>query len=129
MEQKVFTIGDQYINKNAFHKHKHLVDIDKVDTKRTVLAKTSSYSIKGSLKYFIRYITNYYILNIKPLCIKLPQINGCVKYFDSNNKRINLLVRNVELLKKYNKKWNKISNLLKTGFNRERVYDNKLKLR
>ena len=34
------------------------------------------------------------------LCIKLPQINGYVKYFDSNNKCMNLLIHNKELLKK-----------------------------
>ena len=34
-----------------------------------------------------------------PLCIKHPQVNGYVKYFDSNNKCINLLVHDKELLK------------------------------
>ena len=40
-------------------------------------------------------------------------MNGCVKYFDSNNKCINLLVYDKELLKKYNEIWDKLSNLLK----------------
>ena len=39
MEQKVLNFGDQHINKNAFHKGKHLTDIDRVDIKRIVLSK------------------------------------------------------------------------------------------
>ena len=65
MEQKVLAFGDHYINKNAFHKHKHLIDIDRVDIKRTVLSKKDSYYKKGSFKDFIGYLTNH----IKILCI------------------------------------------------------------
>ena len=39
--------GDQYINKNEFHKDKHLIDIDKVDIKRIVLSKKDSQGKKG----------------------------------------------------------------------------------
>ena len=89
-----------------------MIGIDKLDIKRIVLSKKIRMVKKGSFKYFIEYITNH----IKPLCIKLPQMNGYVKYFDSSNKYMNLLVRNQELLKKHNEIWNKISNLLKKGF-------------
>ena len=36
MEQKVLIFGDQYINKNAFHKYKYknLIRIDKVEIKK-----------------------------------------------------------------------------------------------
>ena len=50
---------------------------------------------KGSFKNFIGHITNH----IKPLCIRLPQINGYMKYFDSNNKCMNLLFHDKALLK------------------------------
>ena len=49
-----------------------------------------------------------------PLCIKLPQMNGYVKYFNYS-KGMNLLVHDKELLKKYNEIWDKIRNLLKKG--------------
>ena len=52
-------------------------------------------------------------------------MNGYVKYFDSNNKCMNLLVRVKELFKKYNALWNKISNLLQRGSDSKPVYDNK----
>ena len=50
---------------------------------------------KSTFKYFIGYITNH----IKPLCIKLPEMNGYVKCFDGNSKYMNLLVHDKELLK------------------------------
>ena len=49
-------------------------------------------------------------------------MNGYVKYFDSNNKYINLLVHDKELLKKYNEIWDKISNLLKKEFDSRLVH-------
>ena len=39
-------------------------------------------------------------------------MNGCVKYFN-DNKCMNLLVHDKELLKKYNEIWDMISNLSK----------------
>ena len=76
------------------------------------MSKKYLYDKKCLFKYFIGYISETSALPI-PLCIKLPQMNGYVKYFDSNNKYMNLLVHNKELLKKYNAIWYKISNLLK----------------
>ena len=66
-----------------------------------MLSEKNSYGKKGSFKYFIGY-KNETDPFPAPLCIKLPQMNGYVKYFDNNNKCINLLVRDKELLKKYN---------------------------
>ena len=87
MEQKVLIFDKQCINKNAFHKRMHLIDIDKVDIVEIVIFSKDSYGKKGSFKYFIGYITNY----IKPLCTKRPQINGYVKYF-TDKKCMNFLV-------------------------------------
>ena len=109
------------INKNEFPKHKHLTDIDEVDIDIIVISSKDSYGNKGAFKYFIGYINKY----IKPLCIRIPQLNGYVKYFDSNNKYVNFLVHDKELLKKYNAKWNRIRNLLKREFNNESVYNDK----
>ena len=49
-----------------------------------------------------------------------------VKYFDNNNKYNNFLVHDKDFtLQKYNEVWDKISNLLKTGFDSEWVYNDK----
>ena len=76
------------------------------------MSKKYLYDKKCLFKYCIGYISETSALPI-PLCIKLPQMNGYVKYFDSKNKYMNLSVHNKELLKKYNAIWYKISNLLK----------------
>ena len=66
--------GRQCINKNAFLKYKHLIDIDRVDIDKTVVSSKDSFGKKDSCKNFIGYMTNY----IKPLCLKLPQMNGYI---------------------------------------------------
>ena len=63
---------------------------------------------KKSQKYFIAYNNDD---AIRPLCIKLPQITDYVKYFDSN-KTMSFKDGDNKLLKKYNKIWEKISNLM-----------------
>ena len=74
---------------------------------------------KNSLKHFIEY--NYDNV-IRPFCIKLPQMVGYVKHFNSN-KTMSLKVGDNKLLKKYNKIWEKISNLVNIEFDSESVYD------
>ena len=59
------------------------------------------------------------------MCVKLPEINGYIKYFDNNKKNINFLVHDKELIHKHNEIWDRISNLLKKGFDRESVYNDK----
>ena len=91
-----------------------------------MLSKKDSYGKTGSFKYFIGYINEVDAFPV-PLCLKLSQKNGYVKYV--NDKRMNLLVHDKELLKKYNEIWNKISNLLKKGLIRKQCIINTLKLR
>ena len=52
-------------------------------------------------------------------------MNVYAKYFDKNNKYINLLVNDKEILKKYSEIWNKIKSLIKKEFNSEPVYNDK----
>ena len=78
-----------------------------------MLSSKESNDNKGGFKYFIGHISNFGII---PLYIKIPQMNAFVKNFDSNNmnsKYMNLLVRDIEILKKYNAVWVKVNNLFK----------------
>ena len=85
-----------------------------------MLSKKDSYGNKGAFKYFIGYGSNAGII---PLCIRLPQMNGYVKYFKDAN-YMNLLVHDKELLKKYNQIRDKIKHLFKKEFNSEPVHNN-----
>ena len=73
---------------------------------------------KNSFKYFIGYSDDDVI---RPLCIKLPQVIGYFKNFDSN-KTMPFKVDNNRLLKKCNRIWKIISNLLNIEFDSEPVY-------
>ena len=99
MEQKAFIFDKQCINGNVFQKNKRLINIDKVEVRKMVLSKKDSFGKKGSFKYFIEYIKESDAFPV-PLCIKLPQMNGYVKYFNCNNKCMNFLVLSEKLLKK-----------------------------
>ena len=112
--QKFLIFAEQCINKNAFHKNRSPVSIDKLGIRRIVLSKKDLYRKKGLSKYFIGYISENNAFSIS-LYIKLSQMNRSAKYFDSETNYMNVLVHNKELLKKYNAIWNKINNLLKKG--------------
>ena len=75
---------------------------------------------KNSYKYFIRYNDDD---AISTLFIKLPQMIGYVKHFDSN-KAISFKVIDNKLLTKYNKILEKVSSLMNTKFDSEPVYGN-----
>ena len=83
-------VGENGINKSACHKIKKSININEVDIEEMVLSHKKLYS-KGSFKYFIGYRHKGNAFP-SPLCVKLPQMNVYAKYFDKNNKYINLLV-------------------------------------
>ena len=58
---------------------------------------------------------------IRPSCIKLPQMFGYVKCFDSN-KTVSFKVIDRKLLKKYTKIWERVSSLMNIEFDSESVY-------
>ena len=74
MEQKASIFWKQCINKNAFHKNKRPINIDKVETRKIVLLKIDSYDIQDSFKYFMGYLNETDAFPV-PLFIKLPQMN------------------------------------------------------
>ena len=91
--------GKDCINKHAFHKDKRPINIDEVNIRRIVLSRVYSCCNKGSFKYFIGYIHKNEAFP-KLFCIKLPEMNSFVKYFDNNNKYTNLRDKISNLLKR-----------------------------
>ena len=85
---------------------------------KILVSKKESYGTKNSLKYFIGYDDDDVI---RPLCIRLPQMMGYVKHFDSNT-TMSFKVSDNKLLQKYNKIWGKVSNLMNIEFGGEPVY-------
>ena len=58
---------------------------------------------------------------IKPLCIRLPQMTGYARKFDENA-TMSFRVNNKQLLKNYNKIWEKTEKLMKIDFESKPVY-------
>ena len=123
MKQEAMYFGENSIIKSPFHKNKRSININKVDIEEIVLSHKKSHS-KDSFKYFTgcRHKGNAFP---SPLCVKLPQMNAYAKYFNKNNKYINLLVNDKEILNKYSEIWNKIKSLIKKEFNSEPMNNDK----
>ena len=78
------------------------IDVNKVlVSKKKTKKNKETYVAKNSLKYFIGYNDDDVI---RPLCIKLPQMIGYVKCFDSN-KTMSVKASDNKLLKKYPEIW------------------------
>ena len=114
----MWKFGDKKINKSNFYKNKRLFKTDDIDVNKMLVSKKEPYDKKSSFKYFIGYDDNDVI---RPLCIKLPQMIGYAKYFDSN-KTMSFTVSDKKLLKKYTKIWGKCSSLIGKEFDSEPVY-------
>ena len=89
-----------------------------IDVNEILVSKKESYGTINSLKYFIGYNDGDVI---RPLCILLPQMIGYVKHFNSNN-TMSFKVSDNKLLKKYNKIWERVINILTIEFDSEPVY-------
>ena len=65
----------------VFIKSKKLFNVYDISVTKILISKKESYGKKRSFKYFFGYNDDD---AIQPLCIKLRQIIGYVKHFDSN---------------------------------------------
>ena len=118
MSGKSTNFDDKKINRSSFYKNIKLFSLNDIDVNKILVSKKESYGTKNSLKYFIGYNDGDVI---RPLCILLPQMIGYVKHFDSN-KTTSFKVSDNKLLRKYNKIWEKVGNLLNIELDSEPVY-------
>ena len=99
MSGKNINFEYKIVNKCNFYKNKKLFKIEDIDINNILVSEKESYDTKSSLKYFVGYNDDDVT---RPLCIKLPQMIGYVKCFDSN-KTMSFKVSDNKLLKKYNR--------------------------
>ena len=88
MSGKNINFDDKKLKKSTFHKNKRIYTIDDIDVNNILVSKKEPYGTKNSLKYFIGYNDND---NIRPLCIRLPQMTGYARKFDENATLYSLL--------------------------------------
>ena len=98
MKTKISKKSDFYnINKKIF-------DIDDTDVNKILVSKKEQYGKYNLSKYFIEYNDNG---AIRPLYLFISQTAGYINKFDKNKITMPLMIKDVQLLRNYNKIWKK----------------------
>ena len=92
------------VNKEELHKSKQPISLNLVNVDQIVISDKFKHSDDG-FKYFIGYKEGEIV---KPLCINFPQMSGYIKYFENAGKNMSFMIKNHDVLDKYNEIWNKI---------------------
>ena len=103
------------------HKSKQPIHLDLVNLDQIVISDKFKHNDDG-FKYFIGYWEGEIV---KPLCIILPQMSGYIKYFENGGKNMSFVMKDDDVLDKYNEIWSKIKNRLNIKFHSMPVYDEK----
>ena len=105
-------ININFDNKNTkksdfYNKNKKIFNIDDIDVNKILVSKKEQYGKYNSFKYFIVYNDNNVI---RLLYLFLSQATGYINQFDKNKITMSLMIKDIQLLKNYNKIWKKKTN-------------------
>ena len=92
---------------NFYNKNKNIFHIDDIDVNKILVPKKEQYGKYNSFKYFIGYNDNGVI---RPLYLFISQTTGYINKFDKNKITMSLMIKDIQLLKSYNKIWKKLKN-------------------
>ena len=109
---KKIKFGNKEVNKKEFYSSKQVISLDSVDLDKIVVSSKWKIS-ETKCKYLCGYLNND---TIQPLCVILPQMNGCIKYFDNGGKNMSFVTDDEKVYDKYNEIWEVIRKLLKVKF-------------
>ena len=121
ISEKTLKFDNIRVNENEFHKSKQPINLDWVNGNQIAISDKFKHSDDG-FKYFIGYKEGE---TIKQLCIILPQMSGYIKYFENGGKKMSLVIKDDDVLDKYNEIWDKITETINVKFHRMPVYDEK----
>ena len=119
MERTIFKFGDIEIQKQKLHLHEKPISIKNIDINKIVVSNKVSFGKKG-----FKYLIGYRDAKIRPLCIFLPKMSAYRRDFDET-KYMSFLIKDDELLEKYNEIWEKVKNSIKEEFDSKPVYNEK----
>ena len=117
--EKTLKFGSVRVNKKEFHKSKYAVDLHLVYVDEIVVSAKFRHNDDG-FKCFIGYKDGELV---KLLCIILPQMTGYMKYFENGEKNVSFVIKDDDVLDKYNEIWYKIKETLNIKFHSADVYD------
>ena len=121
MSEKTLKFDNIRVNKKEFHKSKQPINLDLVNVDQIVISDKFKHSDDG-FKYFIGYKEGEIV---KPLCIILPQMTRYIKYFENGGKNMSFVIKDDDVLDKYNEIWDKIKETLSIKFHSTPVYNEK----
>ena len=105
MNGKSISFNNKNIKNSEFYnKTKKIFNIDDIDVNKILVSKKEQYDEHNSFKYFIGYNDNGVI---GPLYLFLSQTTGYFNKFYKNKITMSLMIKDMQLLKRYNKIWKK----------------------
>ena len=119
MSEKTLKFNNIKLNKKELHKSKQPIDSKSANVDQIVVSGRFKHSGDG-LKYFIGYQEGEIV---KSLCINLPQMSGYIKYFENGGKNMSFMVKDDNVLDKFNNIWDKIKEKLSIKFHSMPVCD------
>ena len=129
MSEKTLKIDNIRVNKKEFHKSKQSINLELVNQIDQIVTSVdqivTSDKFKHSddgFKYFICYKEGEIV---KPLWIILPQMSGYIKYFENVGKNMSFMIKNDDVLNKYNEIRDKIKEKFNIKFHSTPVYNEK----
>ena len=109
------------VNKKEFYKSKQPINLVLLNVDQIVIFDKIKHNYDG-FKYFIGYKEDDIV---KPLCIILPQMSGYIKYFENGGKDMSFVIKDDDVLAKYNEISNKIKRTLNIKLHSMPVYSEK----
>ena len=105
MNGKSINLDIKNIKKATFTiKTKKIFNTDDINVNKILVSKKEQYGKFNSFKYFIGYNDNG---AIRLLYLFLSQTTGYINKFDKNKITMSLMIKDIQLLKSYNKIWRK----------------------
>ena len=96
MSEKALKFNNIRLNKKEFHKSKQPINLMSVHLDQIVVYDKFNHNNEG-FKYFIGYKESG---TVKALCIILPQMSGCIKFFENGGKNMSSLIKDDEVWEK-----------------------------
>ena len=118
MSEKTLKFDNIVVNKKEFHKSKQPINLVLLNVDQIVISDKIKHNYDG-FKYFIGYKEDDIV---KPLCIILPQMSGYIKYFENGGKDMSFVIKDDDVLAKYNEISNKIKRTLNIKLHSMPVY-------
>ena len=121
MSGSTLKFNNIWLNRKEFRKSKQPIQLGIVTADQIVICYKFKHSGEG-FEYFIGYQEGEIV---KPLCIILSQMSGCIKYFENGGKNMSFLIKDDEVQEKHKQIWDVIKNKLGIKFHSEPISEQK----